>query len=122
MDGAASDQRGTPRVPAWQGRGREPAHDQDDSGAGLRVHLSQAVGLGPALCGISKAQDTEDGRHQTVTGLHDGGAELDCQSTVLLLQEVVDIASLPERSPSATRTSGRAAAKPPKPAVRHMST
>jgi len=42
-DGAASDQRGTPRAPARQGRGREPAHGQDDDGAGLRAPLSQAA-------------------------------------------------------------------------------
>jgi len=121
-DGVASDQRGTPRAPARQGRGREPAHDQDDGGAGLRDPLSQAAGSGPALRGNSKAQATEYGRP---TGLHDGGAELVCQDLdecMLLLQEIVDIASLPKRSPSETRTSGRAAAKPSKPAVCHMST
>ncbi len=122
MDGAASDQRGNPRAPARQGRGREPAHGQDDGGAGLRDPLSQAAGSTPALRGTSKAKATEDGRPQPATGLHDGGAELGCQDLDELLQEIVDICSLPERSPSATQASGRAAAKPPKPAVRHMST
>ena len=124
-DGAASDQRGTPRAPARQGRGRQPAHGQDDGGAGLRDPLSQAAGSTPALRGTSKAKATEDGRPQPATGLHDGGAELGCQDLdelLLQVQEILDMPILPERSPSATQASGRAAAKPPKPAVRHMST
>jgi len=45
-DDVTSDQRETPRAPARQGQGREPAHGQDDDGAGLRAPLSQAAAFG----------------------------------------------------------------------------